>query len=274
MDASKPDLKAKLKEWLGKQGYPLESAVTDAFRKRGFRVTPSHHFPDPKTGEQREIDVLATRQGKIDGRILRIVFVLECKFKADRPWVAVTDSADRPSASDRVSQRAASSHGKRLLEGFSNDPQLQNAGFFQMPARLAHNVTTALGNDNKDLAYPAYSKAAAATAGLVSVLRPSPVAAVLFPIVVIDGTLFETRPDTSGELEPEEVSKSIFLWRKPMHSAPYTVIHLVTREGLPELVQAATETADALFGLNPQRIGEVLGRPAGDIAADHPSIDF
>src|SRR4051794_23069109 len=119
MDASKPDLQGKLKEWLGKQGYPLEMAVGRAFPERGVRVTPPHYFPDSKTGEQREIDVLATRQREIDGRILRMVLVIECKFKADMPWLALTYSENIPKPQDRVSHQPASSFGKRILTAFA-----------------------------------------------------------------------------------------------------------------------------------------------------------
>lgn len=63
----------KVKEWLEKQGYPLEMRVAAAFSEAGFDVRQSTYYIDPETSKAREIDVEAvsvTIIGYLDIRVL------------------------------------------------------------------------------------------------------------------------------------------------------------------------------------------------------------
>jgi hypothetical protein len=271
------DLKTKIAGWLETKGYPLEMAVARAFRERPFRVHQSHFFIDPKTSKNREIDVLVSRQGDIDGRIIRIVFVIECKKSRDKPWVVFTDSSTHLADSSRVCQRAASPFGKKLLAAFAMDPLLAETGIFGIPKRSGYAVTTALGDDKedgKDRAYYAISSVAMATSALTKLLHQTPLAAVFFPIVVLDGHLFDCHLGHDSETVVEELSKVVLLWRNPMMSMPHTIIHLVTLSELNGLVDDADKIASNFLRLDAKQVGRALGRPSARIKVDDPMIDF
>ena len=267
------DLKTKIASWLEMQGYPVEMTVARAFRERRFRVHQSHFFTDPNTSKSREIDVLVTRQGDIDGRIIRVVFVIECKKSRDKPWIVFTDSSIRLADSSRVYHWAASPFGQKLLTAFANDPLFTETGLFVIPKRTGYAATTAFGG-GKDRAYYAISSVAAATSALAKLFCQAPLAAVFFPIVVLDGHLFDCHLDLDGKTVVEEVSRSVLLWRNPVVAMPHTVIHLVTLSELNSLVDAADKTACGLLRLNAEQLGRALGRPSGVIKVDAPMIDF
>ncbi len=54
------DLKKRVEDWLGTQGYPLEFATAAAFRQHGFDVQQGTFARDPEEGISREIDILAS----------------------------------------------------------------------------------------------------------------------------------------------------------------------------------------------------------------------
>lgn len=272
------DLKTKIAGWLETQGYPVEMTVARAFRERSFRVHQSHFFIDPNTSKRREIDVLVTRQGDIDGRIIRVVFVIECKKSPDKPWVVFTDSSIRLTDSSRVCQRAASPFGKKLLTAaFATDPLFAETGLFAIPKRPGYAVKTAFVDDKKDgedSAYYVISKVATATSALTKLLNQAPLAAVFFPIVVLDGHLFDCHLGHDGKTVVEELSRAVLLWRNPVVAMPHTIIHLVTLSELNSLVDDADKTACKLLRLDAEQVGRALGRPSGKIKVDDPMIDF
>jgi hypothetical protein len=267
------DLKAEITSWLETQGYPVEMTVAREFRKRPFRVHQSHFFIDPNTSKRREIDVLVTKQGNINGRIVRVVFVIECKESRERPWVVFTDSSIRLADTSRVCQQAASPFGRKLLTAFATDPLFAETGLFAIPKRPGYAVTTALGH-GKDRAYYAISKVATATSALAKLVHQAPLAAVFFPIVILNGHLFDCHLQHDGKTVVEELSRAVLLWRKPVAALPHTIIHLVTLSELSGLVDDADKTACKLLRLDAEQVGRALGRPSGRIKVDDPMIDF
>jgi len=90
MHDSASSLKAKLRDWLRTQGYPLEMAVASAFRRNGLLVAQSEYYRDPDTHLPREIDVVVYRDSQLGNYALRLMLVVECKASKDKPWVLFT----------------------------------------------------------------------------------------------------------------------------------------------------------------------------------------
>jgi hypothetical protein len=272
MPESKQDLREKVAGWLEKEGYPLEMKVAHAFRRRNFRVQQGHFFKDPNTDKVREIDVLASRRGDIGGRLVRVVFIIECKWSKDKPWVVFTDSSIHLTDAQCIRERSASHHGRRILQVAAGAPLLSDAGLFFMPEAPAYGTRTAL-TDN-DRTYEALSSVTAATNALVALLDPAPIAAVFFPVIVLDGRLFGCDLAPDGTITITERSTHVLVWRRPMASAPRAIVHLVTLADLDRLVEESERTANELLRLDAKQVAEMLGKPGGRVSADDPRIDF
>ena len=90
--AKEQDIKTKLLAWLNTQGYPLEMQVAQEFQSSGFTVTQSLYYADPETAKQREIDVVARKEGEwSDYFLLNIQFAISCKNATKRPWVVFSN---------------------------------------------------------------------------------------------------------------------------------------------------------------------------------------
>jgi hypothetical protein len=271
-------LRDSVAEWLEKEGYSVEMRAARAFRARDFRVHQAHFFTDPITSETRELDLLITRQGDIGGRKIRVVFVIECKKSLGKPWVMFTDSSVRLSDPERVSQRTATSLGRRLLNALASDHLLADTGFFRIRLPPGYAVTTAHLTEGKggtrDSAYYAISSVAAATVSLVRLLEDAPIAAIFFPLVLLDGHLFDCHLAQDGKPEVTEVDGGVLVWRKPAADMPRTIIHVVTSGALDRLVEEADRTAHVLFHLNPELVDRALGKPSARLEPDDPMIDF
>jgi len=93
-------------------GYPLEIRVAHVFARRGYETTPSWVYPDPRTGDSREVDVAAWRTFELssagDSRQrsqLGLHVLVECKrspafvIYAARPATVLTGAGRNPMAS-------------------------------------------------------------------------------------------------------------------------------------------------------------------------------
>jgi hypothetical protein len=76
-------------------------------------------------------------------------------------------------------------------------------------------------------------------------------AVVLFPVVVIEGRLFEAFEDHSGTMKIAEVGRSRVHWRGAPMISPHTTIDVVTSDALPGF---AIERAAACKALIPQMV--------------------
>src|ERR1700724_3663744 len=85
-----PELREKVKRWLGEQGYPTEFKAANICRIHGFRVWQGFHVRDEKTEVPREIDVIASADYDANNIIVRVEHVLECKWSKDKPWIVFT----------------------------------------------------------------------------------------------------------------------------------------------------------------------------------------
>lgn len=247
------NLQERVSAWLAKEGYPLEMAVAAEFRRAGFWVVQSDYFEDPKEKVQREIDVVARVQSETEAGLIRISFVIECKASRDKPWVLFTADSVRLAEPARVIQRTASTTGKRFLHRLAERAEIRGLPFFTLPERPAYGLTQSLGQSERDLSYQAISGVSAAAvaqalaADEAMTRTKTNIIEVVFPVVLLDGRLFEAYLNGAGELNVAEVESGVLVWRKSAGSAGNTIIRIVTRKALEALVQEAMTTASALL---------------------------
>jgi hypothetical protein len=166
--------------------------------------------------------------------------------------------------------------GRMLLNGLSTSTSLFDKGIFQIPKQCASSMATAFRhvNENKDYAYSAAASVMAASTALASRFHKSQIAAIVFPVIVVEGYLFQSYLSDPGEMELNQIDESVLLWRNQETGHPNTIINVVNKSMLQQFVTSCQVTADALFGIDKERLGVILGRPAGNIQADDPSLDF
>lgn len=245
------NLNDKLMSWLDEQGYPLEMATASLFRKHGFRAFQSDYYTDPESNTQREIDVLAYRQKQVEDTLFRISFSVECKNAKDKPWVLFSSEDLELAPPARVVQRAGSKLGIHFLRLLSHQETIQKASLFSLPRRPGYGVTQAFssGQDVPFTACVGAAKSAIAKAIAVdSVVKfQGAICEVIFPIVLIEGKLFECYLNEDNAPVLNEIQEGVLVWRNPVVQMPHTIIHILTLDSLPNFLANANESIDLLF---------------------------
>ena len=263
MNAPKALLGERINSWLTEQGYPLEMQVAREFQGSGAHVIQSDFYKDPNTGDAREIDVVATWIRKIEGVLVRVRIVIECKSSKDKPWVLFVSDRAGLAAPARVVQRAASRVGRSILVTLADDKRVQDLPLFRLPLDPGYSLTQAF-TKGEDVCYGAISAVANAVLAFcsahdmvrtVSIAKPSikftprPMIDIAFPVVVTDARLFTARLGTDASISTAEQSSGILLWRKRFVGMPHTVIHVITVPALSAFVVDAKASAEALISL-------------------------
>lgn len=249
----------KIKSWLDEQGYPLEMQVAAIAQRAGFRVIQSEYFEDPDTREFRELDVVAHVQKIVGDVVVRLSLLIECKRSTDKPWLLFTSDRVTLGGVARVAQRAGNDLGRSLLLRLALKDSVQNLPIFGIPTRSSYGVTQAF-TTGKDVCYAAVtsvSKAASAfaTAESDTVRRgfldrgPRFLCSFLFPIVVVDGLLFEVYLDREGAVAVEAADKGTLLWRNRVVRMPHTIVTIGSISSFEGIVNQAYDSAGRLFNL-------------------------
>jgi hypothetical protein len=217
------DLKSKLTEWLGEQGYPLEMQVASAARKfTHFDIRQGWHYKDPECGTSREIDIICT---VCDPRgIAEINFVIECKATT-KPWILfssddASSSYHRLSSFGLFSTEAHSSVAGSLFPSISDiktDYDVAKAiPWLWKEGIVGYSLTQAF-DGNKDIPYIASLSAVKAAIWLLSnslwqttEYRPY---AISFPIIVTSSPLFECSTNRSGDPVLNEINHGYLLFQ-------------------------------------------------------------
>lgn len=270
----KDDLKTKVSKWLNKQGYPLEMRVASTLQQSGFRVVQSEYFSDPETGDSRELDIVAYKQKEVENILFRISLLIECKRSTDKPWLLFTSDKTRLADPARVAQRAANSLGRHFLLEACQNADIQRLPIFSIPERPAYGVTQAL-TSGKDVCYSAVtsvSKAALATVAKLDerkeaekkeiriLRRRSNICSVVFPIVVVEGKLFEVFLDDDANVVVDDIDKGTLLWRNPMVGMPHTIVNIVSSSSFEQFSHEALASIDEYFDISEKQLTESIGR--------------
>lgn len=242
------ELAGKVRKWVNEEGYPLEYYVANTLQKNGFAIAQGD-YSHLANDTPREIDVKAwTTLSPEGGGLIRLYNVVECKWTRNKPWVVFTSPTTLKMPSAIVAQTLGSGAGETAMWVNSGNPDLTSLTLFHSPESGGFGGRQALSS-GQDKFYDALRSIIAASVATVNrynrEIGPSfPEACVVaFPIIVIDGDLFEAHYDAgSDDLRLERREHSRCHWRGGEHSPFSATLDIVTKEGLPEF--AARRAAD------------------------------
>jgi hypothetical protein len=257
------DVEKRISVWLNEQGYPLEMRVASILQQQGFRVVQSDYFIDPETGDYRELDVVAFQQKMIENVLFRMSLLVECKRSTDKPWLLFTSERTRLADPARVAQRAATALGRRYLCEICHELEVQALPLFALPDRPAYGITQAF-TTGKDICYSAVTSVSKAALARVSEYDPKKIArvpgfrirretdfcSIVFPIVVVEGGMFEVYLDGRTQVVVHELESSTLLWRNPLVGMPHTIVDVVPFSSFSSLSSAALTSINRMFELS------------------------
>jgi hypothetical protein len=253
MTQEKDELLPKLDEWLRREGYPFEMRVAQAFRKAGIHITQSDYYIDPETKTPREIDVVAIAQKATkDNLIFRIIFLIECKSSTDKPWLLFCGPQKDMLAPARVAQRIASKMGMRVFHELAGNASLQELPLFSIRAPFGYGLTQAFKKGNeKDVAYAAMCSVGNAARATAVMWNGHPhedrIVELIFPVIAIDGRLFQCNLDDTGDISVTEITWATLLWRNALPPLSNTIIDVQTASSIDSFAGQSFEAARTLL---------------------------
>lgn len=247
------DLKAKLTAWLDTEGYPLEFRTASAFRRAGFQVRQGEYVRMDSEAV-REVDVAAVKTAFGKEQFVRVYHVVECKWTKDKPWIVFSGPGGiSPSAC--VTQTFGSLLGESILWTIAGLDQLHALSLFKTPQRPGFNGRQAFSKGN-DVFYNAMTSVTSLakqvalrydsgrrTAGTV----PNS-AVVTFPVIVIDGNLFEAWfDDTTNSVQLQDRKSVRLHWRGSPAWSLHATVDIVVADHLDEFARQRAEEVMALL---------------------------
>jgi hypothetical protein len=215
------DLKSKVAKWLAQEGYPTEFQTAAVFRQHHFRVFQGYHVRENESETPREIDVLAMADAPHEEHPrIRCEFVVECKWSRDKPWVVFASRSGKLGPAACIAQTISSSLGSAILWNLAHERNCQSMALFHTPDVPGFGGRQAFSKGN-DLFYSSVSSVTSACTHLVSRYDRERRRGVMpewgvvaFPIVVIDGELFQASfNEDSGEMEINPADSVRCHWR-------------------------------------------------------------
>lgn len=242
-------------DWLSKEGYPLEFKAANIFRKFEFQTFQGQYVNDFKTKNPREIDILAQRTAHIDDSFLRIVYLVECKWTGNKPWVIFTDRNSQIAPAACIAQSITADIATSILWLLTHDQDIQNLSIFHTPDRPGFNGRQAFGSQN-DLVYSTLQSVMSSCYSKKKYYESYPKTTengisdgvLLIPIVVINGKLFETFYDEKNDkIEIEERKQMRLHWKGSEAWHLHSTIDVVTIDALPDYVSKLSFDTDILL---------------------------
>jgi hypothetical protein len=263
MDTDKPqitqggirDIHSKVKEWLSQEGYPTEFTAANAFRRHKFRVHQGHYIRDNTTDAVREIDILAAKTCASRNYLVRAYHVVECKWSQDKPWIVFTSHDAHISHAACVAQTIGSLLGSTILWALAGDETLHTLDLFSTPSRPGFNGRQAFSKGN-DHFYSAMKSVTTLASLLMDnyehVKRPSGKipqnAVVAFPVIIVDGQLFEAFFDAAtNDMRLESVDRIRCHWRGAPSWKFRATIDIVTLNHLEEFAEKRAHEIELLL---------------------------
>jgi len=302
-------------KWFEKQGYSLEMRVAQVFKQAGFEVSQFETYVDPESNDLREVDVAASIGCHLHVIDVLITLFVECKY-SQHPWLIFTSPrrSDPFTYFSRILRgkhnvlewKAQESFQGRLLAGilFSLGRQgTTELGFFRVPRNAGYGMTETLRGPNaKDNAYIAMMQVSkcleAHDVGIEmsyqrtieeyearayeSGFRRGDVplfCSIAFPIVVVNGKLFECCLDANHEIAISEVNESVVLVSSKDRSGKsgletsVSAVRIVTESHLGSIAKEAHEAATALLS-HEAAIREVWEHACAGIPGEVNQIPF
>lgn len=241
------DLLEKLNYWINAEGIPLEYYTSSVFIHNKFRVFQGNYVEEK--GTPREVDVIAFKDYENSGSLIRIRNVIECKWTKDKPWIIFTSPTAHIANSACVAQTLGSKVGSSLLWHVAGESELYNLSLFESKQSSGFSGRQAFSKNN-DLFYNTIQSIINKTILSVKeydnrVQDPFKYIAIGFPIIIIDGLLFESHY-VNDNIELSEVKYSKVHWRGSSNWKLHATVTIVTKDYLPIFASNIAKEFDAL----------------------------
>ena len=245
--SNQDDLEIRLTEWLSQQGYPLEMRVASIFRKGGFSVSQGSYYADPESGDNREIDVVATMIDPVG--FLQVSGVIECKSSKDKPWILFTgqEQLSRLFSFGMLSEQA---RGKLVEKLSAGKDEVLSLPWFVKPERTGFGLTVAFRSGDD----PAYKAVLSALKAAIDVNAEGNGAYAVplrfvFPVVLIEGRLFEATLDGEGSVMVHEIDDGFLTAYRKVAGHTCSSVHILTDRSASALCADAIEVMNCLKNL-------------------------
>ena len=219
------DLKTKLLKDINKSGFIDELEIASILRKKGWNVDQNTNFVDIDSGKPREIDIIASTSIIEEGLKINLNLIIEVK-KSNKPWIIYTSEFKNYS----FHRFTASGILKKFNEFVDDNFDIKIAE--NMPNSKFDRLGTSYKEAFKDAnspskIYEALQSCFKATIfnyrpGDPEILPPvfdgseTKVIEIYYPLVILNGNLYEAFLDKKGEIDIE--SKSYIPVLFPFHS--------------------------------------------------------
>lgn len=252
----------KVKQWVEKEGYPLEFSTAHKFKKRRFSVEQSY-FAKDKDGKAREVDVLATKNIPIGRSFLRIKHVVECKWSKDKPWVLFKDEK-RFATSALAAQLISSSAGQAITWAAAGSEEFKDLDMFKEDG-FSFSGRQAFSKGN-DLFYQAVQGVVSNCLNIARYydeydFKPEDrmLAVITLPMIVVDGSLYEATYDSEGdELKLESITHTRLRWKGNEGRQLNTVIDVVTSDYLDTFLDNREKELEVLISCFAETLQQLI----------------
>jgi hypothetical protein len=266
-------LETRVHNWLRSEGYPTEMRAAAILRAAGFAVRQGQHYTDPETGKSREIDVVCRLDDELGVGSFRLI--AECKLST-KPWIVFTSEwvlaeYNRFAAYALMSEQARSAlvaikperepqtHKAILERMFSAYGLMKGEGglfdkldWFAKGGRVGYSATVAFSDRGNEVPYTAALNVTKASLFAELTHNPGhlPPIMVTFPLLIVDGPLFECYLDDSGDTKLAQVSECELLFASRVGQEHTGMcIRVVTLDNLPQFALSAVAEIGKLKAL-------------------------
>jgi hypothetical protein len=245
----------RVSSWLEAEGYPTEFRTANIFQKHGFHARQGEYVRAGSEGLKREIDVVASITARSPSRILRLSYVVECKWSGDKPWVVFTSLTTQMAPSACIAQTISSKLGEAIVWAIAGNETLHSLETFSTPKKGGFGGRQAFSKGN-DAFYSAVQAAVNNSISYVSEYDrryrkkgSMPDAAVVaFPLVLVEGDIFVAYFDGgSGEVKIEPTDYVRCHWHGSPEWEFFATLDVVSMKHLDAFVKKRAEEAEALL---------------------------
>jgi hypothetical protein len=223
-----------VRAWLLRAGYPLEYEAARLLRAASFTVRQGRSYLDPGENKVREVDVVASLRGSHD---VEVSLVVECKRTVRTAWVVLTHESPLRAA-DVLASTISTRHAREVLVERANTRNQGIPPFLEVEVRHGFSVVQAhraAEDDRPEQPFKAMSQVTAAAIATIS--RDEFGMKLAWPVVVIDGPLYEvTATDSGDDVAPTDYAR--VMWHGAVAGQP-VVVDIVRRPALEQYAARA-----------------------------------
>jgi hypothetical protein len=215
-----------VREWLSREGYPLEYETAREVRRAGFTAWQGLFYEDPETSQPREADVSADEPESPKEPWRPVRLAIECKNNS-KPWLVLTSKLTLP---DGYGENLIISNVPRGSRGFALPVHSSALDFvFNLPRPHGHSVIQVFAGT--DTAYAALQSVTKAARAGISRLAPDQ-PGISLPLIVLGGSLYQLGYEDDGNEQLELVPWSRVIWHGTGPTAGAVQVDIVTRAHL------------------------------------------